>query len=523
MNTQGTAERYVIEALFRVVDKEGNDTNFVLNPAQERIDQRLTGRDLIPKARQEGVSTYFLARYTAKCLSARNTRAVVISHDTEATQRMLAKVKYFLNNIRGPAPIIGNENKNELTFPKTNSTFYIGTAGSRKFGRGDTITHLHCSEVAFWPDPKSLLSGLFQAVPKTGEIALESTGHGVGNYYHRVCMRAASNLSSFTLHFLDWMSFPEYTLDVTPEQADAIMSNLIEEWEEPEYVERFGLTAGQLAWRRMKIEELDYDLRQFKQEYPATLDECFQVSSDSLFYRVRFGGGARWQQVDSNFWLLEGHPRRDCIYTIGVDVGGGVRKDNSVIQVIDAVRGEQVAEWASDRLAPDALAGKIKEIGEKFHFPLLAIESNNHGVLTIKETLRIYPRNLILRGERTDSILDYGFRTTSATKPLLVGELKKSLASDLTIHSDLLRSELSTFIEHDSGRLEAEEGCHDDRVIAIALANYIRTKALLLAPSRLEMQQQRSVNDPFCLDNMLKELHGRGDGYPIRSYVEEAL
>ena len=81
---------------------------------------------------------------------------------------MLGKVHYMLDNIKGPAPTTKLANRNELSFPKTNSYFYIGTAGARKFGRGDTITHLHCSEIAFWQDPKSLVSGLYQAVPRTG-------------------------------------------------------------------------------------------------------------------------------------------------------------------------------------------------------------------------------------------------------------------------------------------------------------------------------------------------------------------
>jgi hypothetical protein len=55
--------------------------------------------------------------------------------------------------------------KREFTFPKTNSMFYIGTAGARKFGRGDTITDLHCSEYAFWENPVDLFSGLTDAVP----------------------------------------------------------------------------------------------------------------------------------------------------------------------------------------------------------------------------------------------------------------------------------------------------------------------------------------------------------------------
>ncbi|KKM04393.1 hypothetical protein LCGC14_1764760, partial [marine sediment metagenome] len=183
-------EGYIIENLFHIPDKDGNDVPFKLNPAQRHLDENWGGRDIIPKARQEGVSSYILARYTAACLKKRNVRAVVISHDQESTQRMLQKVKYFLREIRGPQAQISNMSANLIGLPKMNSTFYIGTAGSRKFGRGDTISHLHCSEYAFWPNAKELMTGLVQAVPLSGELAIESTGNGMGNDYHGRCMRA---------------------------------------------------------------------------------------------------------------------------------------------------------------------------------------------------------------------------------------------------------------------------------------------------------------------------------------------
>lgn len=518
-----TAERYVIENMFRIVDKEGNDVDFILNPAQARLDAELTGRDIVPKARQEGITSYILARFAVKCLTSRNTRAVVISHDTESTQRMLAKVKYYLKNIKGPAPIMGNENKNELTFPKTNSTFYIGTAGSRKFGRGDTITHLHCSEVAFWADPNSLLSGLFQSVPKTGEIYLESTGKGVGNYYHRTCMRAAEGQSRFTLHFFNWLEFPDYSLDLTDDQAEAILDNLMEEWEESQLVEEFGLTAGQLAWRRMKLEELDYDLRSFKQEYPCTLEECFQASGDSFFYTVRSRRIDEWKKVDTNLHMLTGHPRPGVTYALGADVGGGVKKDNSVIQIIDVNSMEQVAEWASNRIPPDAFAEKIAWLGEMFNLAMAAVEANNHGILTLKMLKGMYPIGRILRGEKTDNILDLGFRTSVSTKPLLIGTLKRDLAACLTVHSPMLLGELSTFIEKDTGKLEADDGCMDDRVIAIALANYIAPKALMMGPGNKTTYLPSKAIDPFSIEAIIKEMTSRSAGFPVRSGVEETV
>ena len=62
-----TREAVVMEAMFKVADKDGIDLSFKLNAAQTELDSNISGRDLIPKARQRGVSTYFLARYTAAC------------------------------------------------------------------------------------------------------------------------------------------------------------------------------------------------------------------------------------------------------------------------------------------------------------------------------------------------------------------------------------------------------------------------------------------------------------------------
>ena len=514
-----TKERLIIESLLCIPDKHSDrDLPFVLNSAQAALDARLTGRDIIPKSRQRGISSYFLARYLVKCLSERNTRAVVISHEKESTQRMLARVHYYINTIRGPKPVIKNASKNELTFPKTNSMFYIGTAGAKKFGRGDTITHLHCSEVAYWEDPESLTKGLFQAVPEHGEIAIESTGNGVGNWYHRHAMRAVSGHSRYRLHFFGWLDDPDCWRDCTPEEAAHIMANLDPDLEEPELVERFNVRPEQIKFRREKLEEMDFDLRGFKQEYPSTLDECFQATGSSIFHKVHFVPTDRWQR-DGNFWFLEGHPNPRRRYIIGADVGGGVERDNSVAEIIDLETLEQVGEWVSNRVAPDDFAHVLKRLAELFNDAYVVPESNNHGILTIATLKRVYKPWLIFKHKLDgDRLSDEGVKTTARSKPLIVGKLRSALAAGLVIHSELLRNELSTFVEKDDGKLEAEEGCYDDRVIALAMAVYGRDKAAIMLqeppPPRVE------VVDPFSLEAIIKELRERKQGgSPISSHV----
>jgi hypothetical protein len=510
-----TKEKLAMENLLMVADKEGNDVPFILNKQQARIDSELTGRDIVPKARQLGMSTYFLGRYFIKCLSKRNTRAVIISHDKESTQKMLSRVHYFKDNIRGPKAVVKNASKNELTFPKTNSAFYIGTAGSRRFGRGDTITDLHCSEVAFWPDPKKLVTGLFQAVPRSGEIAMESTGNGVGNYYHRMCVNAAEGKGRWRLHFFNWLDFDEYDVDLNEEEALEIMSHLDVDMEEPDQVQKFNLTPGQLQFRREKLEELDYDLTLFKQEYPITLDECFQSTGFSIFHKVNYQPSNDWTRLDKNYYvMIDEYKHRRSRYALGVDVSAGVGRDRSVIEVIDLIKWCQVAEWVSDITDPEYLAYKIKEIGEHWRDAYVTVEGNNHGAATLLKLKEIYPLNLIYKDKRdSDNLTHYGFKTTSSSRPVMLGNTRTELAHDFIIRSPLLRDELSTFVEKENGKMEAEDGCFDDRVLALGVGLIGTKKAGYMLEQASHKAESVIITDPFSVESIIQELTNRKGKY----------
>ena len=528
-----TPQKLVIESMFQIVDKNSMVVPFKLNTAQVALDNAFARRMIIPKARQEGVSSYWLAYFVVECLSRQNTRAVVVSHETEATQRMLAKVEFYLENLRGPKAVIATHNKNEISFPKTNSVFYIGTAGARKFGRGDTITHLLASEIAYWPDPKSLAAGLFQAVPRqSGILIVESTGNGAGNYYHNIAVRALKGQGSFKLFFLPWQTFPEYRDPVTPEEAVEVMSHLEGDKEDQDsevsLVSKYRLDAGQILFRRAKLEEFDYDIQKWNQEYPASFDDCFQDAGSGIFHRVNFRPTPLWKKVDQYLWVLEGHPKVGRLYVIGGDVGAGVRKDSSVLEIFDVETLEQVGEWISNRIDPDAFASHATSVATTFNEAYIGIESNNHGILTLSELKKsTYPQYKIHRvgdaaakPDPANRLAHMGVRTTSKSKPLMIGNLRKLVKRDMTIHSELLKNEMSTYVELEDGSLGAQEGCHDDTVMAAAVCMYIVPRAALALPdkdrSKLEQRYTKAEDDPNTFDSYLKKVEeARGGGYGI--------
>lgn len=512
-----TPEALIIESMFKIPNKEGEDIPFVLNSAQRTIDENLSGKDIIPKARQEGVSSYFLARFTAACMMYRNTRAVVISHDKESTQRLLARVKYYVENIRGPKPVTSNLSANKIGFPKTNSVFYLGTAGSRKFGRGDTITHLHCSEYAYWPNAKQLMIGLLQAVPMSGEVGIESTGNGYNDYYKR-CMRAYAGKSVWRNHFLPWHTFDEYELKLSTQEKEYFEADLQVEYNEIELF-KSGISLEKLAWRRMKLDEMDYDERAFKQEYPRSLDECFQMSSESIFHKVNYESTEDWKLIERGYWKLKHHPIAHLHYVVGSDVAAGVGKDASTIEVFCLETNEQVAEYVNDRIDPEAFAAVIGDIATEFNNAYAVVENNNHGILTLSRLKDVYPANLIhydasiSTSHDEKQLFGLGYRTTTRTKPLMIGKLRTLLAHDWTIHSPLLMNELSTFIEDEAGKLGAQEGCHDDTVIAAACCGVgVNPAAMLIGKPDPGIS---TGVDPFVMSEIIKELQGKGLNYPI--------
>lgn len=242
------AEGYktAIQSEFTIINKEGNEVNFMLNNAQADFISKITGRDYILKARQLGFSAEILAIGTAKFIFGDNERCVSISHETSATQRLLDRVKYYIKGFEARNSVtipLKYNSRSELVYNGKNNSFYIGTAGSHEFGRGDTITFLHLSEFNFYPDPEKMLAGIMQAVVPNGLVFIESTANGF-NYGKEFWDRSVLGETGFKPHFYS----PEW--EYPPEQLE------------------------------QKKKELG---RLYPQEYPMSAEEAF-LSSGELFF-----------------------------------------------------------------------------------------------------------------------------------------------------------------------------------------------------------------------------------------------
>lgn len=290
----------------KIRSKSGQVQPFVFNRAQEHIhalleEQRARAgkvRALILKGRQQGCSTYVGARFYHESTWRTGIRTFILTHEDQATQNLFEMVnRYHEHCPIAVRPSTGAANAKELFFDKLDSGYKVGTAGTKGVGRSSTIQLFHGSEAAFWPHADTHAAGVLQAVPDAEgtEIILESTANGVGNLFHQKWRDAENGIGDFIAVFVPWFWQDEYRKEVEIDYTA----------EEREYANNYNLDMAQMAWRRNKIEELK-DANLFKQEYPATAAEAFQMSGHDSYIKPHLIAKARKTEAQESGPLIIG-------------------------------------------------------------------------------------------------------------------------------------------------------------------------------------------------------------------------
>lgn len=484
------------EAFLKIKHKTSSEIVALQPTHAQQMFRRLHRRkSIILKARQEGISTDVLGRFFWKTVTRRNVTTVIVSHEADATDKLLRKVKFYYDNLPNDfKPELDYDSKHEMRWPGLNSTFYVGTAGGRGVGRGDTIDNFHCSELAQWEcpgsTPKATFLALLAAVPPQGEVVIESTAQGIGNYFWEKWRDAESGKSEFQPIFIPWMMDPAYALPCKDMQE--LLDFFPVDKETEEYEDRFKLTLQQRRWHRQARRDFG-DL--FDQEYPASPELAFVSTQRCYFpgrsiaqyrkqvehpYRTvsltRSGNDITLKDDRHGFVDIWRIPRNDRPYVVFADVAEGLEHgDYSAAYVYDAWDKDYVASWHG-HLDPDLFADELDMLGKLYKgtgsAALLGVERNNHGMTTLirlKRDLR-YPRLYYRRvldkrtRQETESL---GWETNLSTKRWM-NDLFAAGVRDGTVgiwDVDLLE-ECQTFLKDERGIGAAPPPRHDDRVMA---------------------------------------------------------
>lgn len=502
------SESYM-QKFLKIRTKKGDMVHFKLNSSQRRLNDKITElqregkpvRIIILKARQMGFSTLTEGRIFFQTATNKLTNSFIIAHKEEASTNLFNMSKLFYEELPLPLrPMKKASNAKELIFenptpnidekqkePGLRSKIKIDTARNLDAGRSSTIHNLHASEVAFWDNAETVMLGLMQALPNSSNTMaiIESTANGVGGYFHDVWMKAKRGENDFVALFFPWYEHDEYQMSVP--DGFTLTS------EEQELKELYNLRDNQLSWRRWAIRNnCGGDVDKFRQEYPSNDEEAFLMSGRPRFdvpmlhkwYQQAEQGErgniehGQWIKDDKGYLEIWEHPKPGKKYVIGADTSEGkVTGDYSAATIWDAGTYRQVGKWHG-HIDPDLYADELVKVGKYFNTALIAPEKNNHGFTTINKLKNLNYYN-VFQMERYDESTEkmtkeLGFLTNRKTKPLIIDHMASLIRENLIKTKDkALISECITYVREDDGATNAQEGCHDDLVMASAIALFV--------------------------------------------------
>lgn len=519
-------DKLYFEKCLKIRTKEGKLEPFCMNAMQEKSEKLIYEHQVSKgkpirviwlKARQHGISTYCEAKIFKKTATNPFRNAMIIAHEDKATQNLFAMSKLYYEELPPMLrPMKKYSNESALVFenptndenvkyenPGLRSKITIATAKNVDTGRSSTIHSLHASEVAFWDNATTLMTGLLQCVPDTPntEVYLESTANGVGDWFYDFWQKAVKGENDYLPIFLAWFENPEYSkpFNSKKEKKAFIESvNFVSKdangnevrTEEYHLKEAHNLTYEQLNWRKWCINnKLNGDVELFHQEYPSTAEEAFIVSGRPVFntnslnkYRsavkppVATGYiiDGKFVEDKNGYISIWKYPEKDVFYVMGGDVAEGlISGDYSCLAILDE-KLDLCASWYG-HIAPDLLGDEAVKLAKMYNDAYIGIESNNHGLTTLKAIVNKEYWNVYYQ-KNYDKIADVitkklGWNTNKRTKPLMINKLAEFIREMyLGIYWDTLISELFTYVIGDDGITNAQQGSHDDTVMALAIA-----------------------------------------------------
>lgn len=515
----------LIPIAFYIVDKNRNTVPFFFNEVQEDFINKLetlgTNKPFfILKGRQQGFTSVITAIQLSFAIVRKNFSGFTMADRTDNTMAIFndkARVVYD----RLPEELKPSEkfnSRNEMFFDKLNSSWRIATA-TDQVGRSRTLNFVHFSEVAFYEcNLSDLQAGIGEAITAGAIQVYETTANGFNQAKDLWDSESCHNL------FYEWWRSPEYR-STEYEYLETQDPWLIER---KKVLEAKGCDKEQITWYCKKYDSY-LDKNTIKQEYPITPTEAFVSSGDCVFDKEAINNqiarclslqaprrgyftykkeaipipnsegvmvDVEWKIKDIEFVesrdgyiFLHEEPRvkvkdgeitHKAPYSLGGDTAG-TGKDYFTGKVICNLDDKTVATLHKQYIDEDLYAEQMYCLGKYYHDALIGIEINYSRQPTrILQKKYNYP-NLYMR-ERLDgasdrSVMDYGFETTSRTKPIIIGELVELMRNNPYIEEDIpTLKEMTTFVKKENGKLEAIDGCHDDLVMAKAIAHFISKK-----------------------------------------------
>jgi hypothetical protein len=486
-------------------------------------------RLIVLKARQFGGSTWAQATLFWLAIWNDNQSVLTMADNRDHTETMVEMVQVFLRNMpkvfrEEELPAIANDTRTFLRFGDdrgeatkalgerrrkaaekqtptrrvVNSKYRTITAGGRSGERSTANSGLHGSEVGFWENAEMHWLAASQTVPLSNRrsvVVLESTANGCIGLFPRKWDDAGNVDSDYVRVFVPWFTIPDYKAKLTIPVEKFIESLTAEE---RVVQEKHRLTLEQMNWRRRCIkDQCNGDINQFRQEFPATPEEAFIVTGNSIYSpeaTKHYLNMTRWAHENPVLWRGEfelqkdgtvaQYPREDGVvliykwpepgkaYCIGLDPSEGRSNtaDHSAIQL-----------WSEDPLEQCAVLEEIRDPEfvcvqgrclQILYNAFMVPEANAAGAVVIKHLIDLgafpmYRREMADRNGIRDA---YGYYAAGGTKKLAVTEAKAIYNNLRAIYHNLKTVREFEHLIHNGERYKSDtkeigDDAHDATII----------------------------------------------------------
>ena len=443
--------------------------------------------NVILKARQLGISTVTAGYIVWMMLFHRDKAILVMATKFATAGNLVKKVKSIMRNLPDWLKIATITVDNRTSFELSNGSSIKAASTSGDAGRSEALSLLVLDEAAHIEGLEELWTGLYPTLSTGGRCIALSTPNGVGNWFHKTCVDSESEANNFHLTTLPW--------DVHPDRD--------QEW--------------------YKKETKNMSKRQIAQELQCNFNTSGEtvIDSDDMEWLLSTIKDPKYRTgFDRNFWIWEEHDP-SCTYLMVVDVARGDAADYSAFHIIKLETLEIIGEYQG-RPSPDMFANMINQIGREFGNCMVVVENNNIGYTVLDKLIdHAYP-NIYHSIKSTHEYIEQyqaeainnaipGFSTTMKTRPLIVAKLEEFIRNKLiTVYSSRLCNEMKTFIWR-NGKPQAMKGYHDDLIMSLAIACWVRDTALQVNARELNYQKAFAdaiITSKTSFNTQIKGQHG---------------
>jgi hypothetical protein len=501
--------RLFAKNFIKIIDNNGDQIPFILNPEQEQFNNEMVKYNIILKGRQIGFTTWSLAYMIYSAMTKPDTSYLMMTHHNKVTQSLLRRINKMYQSLPHekypevfPKKVISN--RDEIYF-ENGSRIQVATAGGDDSISGNTFQLIHLSEMAKYPmeQQEEIIATSIPALAKNpnSKIIIESTAMGFNAYQEMFLKAYRGKESVWKAHFYSWLakayssqfkhSFDEAEEWYKLHNNGRRMTSKDLEFEEEELHKKYGATFRQLMYRRYYIET--NSLEKFQREFPTTPDEAFQTSNISVFDTQKIIHRLQnvfpplpSKELEAIPELLKPYlnkslfiyhlPKSKEKHYAGVDVasGTGGNNDNSTMAIYNA-DGQQVASFYANDMPVYEFAKLVNSLGRFYNYAFICVERNSYGLPLLEKLRKEYNYMNLLKQKVFDQKgkkkLQLGFMTTNTTKPILINDFKESFELGLINIECVDTLEEMKIYQETNGKMGNKKGAklHDDLVIANAM------------------------------------------------------